>query len=81
MRLRMMTAHMSGGALCLQAVVVAVPCPLEYPSMNTMNLDPRKNLTPEALTPPHRPLPERLRNDPVLALIREEVPKRHGEKP
>jgi predicted nucleotidyltransferase len=48
--------------------------------MNTMNLDPRKNLTPEELTPPHRPLPERLRNDPVLALIREEVPKLYGDR-
>lgn len=48
--------------------------------MNTMNLDPRKDLTPEELTPPHRPLPERLRNDPVLTLIREEVPKLYGDR-
>lgn len=48
--------------------------------MNTMNLDPRKSLTPEELTPPYRPLPERLRDDPVLALVREEVPKLYGDR-
>jgi uncharacterized protein len=48
--------------------------------MNAMNLDPRKDLTPEELTPPHRPLPQRLLNDPVLAIVREEVPKLYGER-
>jgi uncharacterized protein len=62
----------------LQAVVGACRYPLCCRAMNAMNLDPRKNLTPKELTPPHRPLPERLRTDPVLAVIREEVPKLYG---